>query len=314
MRLLVLGGALLAMAGLLQPSPASFIVGVLRRDALIVPFATYDGKRWKNYWPAPAVDADVPLNLRNVSSRWWGPVGPRDTWQIWTSDASTQMVNVRQPDWAPSYCQKVVGLRTDYQPRFRPPPAASPYPKDGLAVSPPHPVQPFEILGPDSSERGDVIEAIHARFVEREKDALTSLRTAHAGNPRMFPMAPNEKELRAMPPMAVDAMYAYGTSPRTYFVEAAREYKKDGACSAVVYIRGRVVRDSGKFATDDLRPGISLCDRANVSYMLPLGVMKLQTSVYWIAQISSWNREAYTIIDITSRSRAADVVTPGGGC
>ena len=121
MRPFVLCGALLALVGLLQPPPASFTVGVLRRDALIVPFATYDGKRWKNYWPAPAVDADVPLNLRNVSSRWWGPVGPRDTWQIWTSEASPQMVNVRQPDWAPSYCQKVVGLRTDYQPRFRPP-------------------------------------------------------------------------------------------------------------------------------------------------------------------------------------------------
>ena len=314
MRPFVLGGALLALVGLLQPAPASFIVGVLRRDALLVPFATYDGKRWKNYWPAPAVDADVPLNLRNVSGRWWGPVGPRDTWQIWTSDASPQMVNVRQPDWAPSYCQKVVGLRTDYQPHFRPPPAASPYPKDGLAVSPPHPVQPIEILGPDSSERGDVIEAIHARFVELEQDALTSLRNAHAGNPRMFPMAPNEKDLRSMAPVAVDAMYAYGTLPRTYFVEAAREYRKNGVCSAVVYIRGRVVRDSGKFSREGLQSGLSLCDRANVSYMLPLGVMKLQASVFWIAQISGWNRESYTVIDISPGSRAADLTTPGGGC
>src|SRR5215467_1546778 len=193
MRLFVLGGALLALAGLLQPSPASFIVGVLRRDALIVPFATYDGKRWKNYWPAPAADADVPLNLRNVSSRWWGPVGPRDTWQIWTSDSSPQMVNVRQPDWAPSYCQKVVGLRTDYQPRFRPPPVASPYPKDGLAVSPPHPVQPFEILAPDSSERGDVIEAIHARLVERDHNELSTPHMYTLSIHDAFPMAPSEK-------------------------------------------------------------------------------------------------------------------------
>jgi hypothetical protein len=313
MRPFVLGGALLALVGLLQPSPASFVIGVLRRDALIVPFATYDGKRWKNYWPLPALDADVPLNLRSVSSRWWGPVGPRETWQVWTADASPQMVNVRQPDWASSYCQKVIGLRTDYQPRFRPPPVASPYPKDGLAVSPPHPVQPFEILGPDSSERGDVIEAIHARIVEREQDALSSLPRAHADNPRMFPMAPSEKELRAIPPMAVEAMYAYGNSPRTYFVEAAREYKKNGAC-AVVYIRGRVVRDSGKFSSEALQSGLSLCDRVNVSYMLPLGVMKLQTRVYWIAQMSGWNRESYAVIDISAGSRAADVATPGGGC
>ncbi len=75
-----------------------------------------------------------------------------------------------------------------------------------------------------------------------------------------------------------------------------------------------MVRDSGKFSTEDLRLGITLCDRANIPYMLPLGVMKLQTGVYWIAQMSGWNRESYTIIDITPHSRTKDQVTPGGGC
>jgi hypothetical protein len=127
-------------------------------------------------------------------------------------------------------------------------------------------------------------------------------------------LPPNDKELRATPSMAVEAMYAYGTSPRTYFVEATREYKRDGECSAVMYARGLVVRDSGKFSTENLRLRFALCDRASVSYMLPLGVMKLQTGVYWIAQMSSWDRESYTIIDITPQSRVKDQVTPGGGC
>ena len=42
-----------------------------------------------------------------------------------------------QPDWFKTYCQKQIGLRTDYQPRVPPPgPDTQPYPKDGLAVSP----------------------------------------------------------------------------------------------------------------------------------------------------------------------------------
>jgi hypothetical protein len=114
--------------------------------------------------------------------------------------------------------------------------------------------------------------------------------------------------------MAVEALYAYGTSPRTYFVEATREYKRDGECSAVMYARGTVVRESGKFSTENLRLNFALCDRATVSYMLPLGVLKLQGGVYWIAQMSSWDRENYTIIDITPHSRTKDQVTPGGGC
>ena len=82
----------------------------------------------------------------------------------------------------------------------------------------------------------------------------------------------------------------------------------------MTFIRGLVVKDSGKVSTDGLHGGFSLCDRANVSYMLPFGVMSLPTGVYWIAQMSGWSRETYTIIDITPRSRAVNVVTPGGGC
>jgi hypothetical protein len=316
MRAFLLSWALLTLAGVLQPSPpASFSVGVLRRDALIVPFATWDGSRWQNYWPLPANNADVPLSIRDVDKRWWGPIGPRDTWQVWTPGSEPQMVKVRQPDWAPSYCQKEVGLRTDYQPRLLPPPpVTSPYPKDGLAVSPPHPVEPIEVLAAGSRESGDVVEAIHARFVEQEHEALQSLIRAHGNNPRQVPLPPNDGELRATPSMVVEALYAYGTSPRTYFIETTREYRRDGACTVVLSGRGRVTRGSGKFTTDGFRLGITACDRSNASYMLPLGVISLPSGVYWIAQISGWDREAYTIIDITPRSEAKDQVTPGGGC
>jgi hypothetical protein len=315
MRPFLLIWALLTLAGVLQPPPASFTIGVLRRDALIVPFATYDGKRWQNYWPVPGNNADVPLNLRNVTKGWWGPVGLRETWQVWTPDSPPQIVRVRQPDWAPTYCQKQVGLRTDYQPRLRPPPpSASPYPKDGLAVSPPHPVETIEILGGGSPERDDVLEAIHARFTKLERDGLDTLRRAHASSPRQVSEPPSEKELLSMPPMVIEALYAHGMTHRTYFVEGAREYRKNGVCTVVALVRGMVARDSGKFSTEGISLGYSACDRASATYMLPLGVMKLQAGVYWIAQMSGWDRGDYTIIDITLHSRAKDQVTPGGGC
>jgi len=315
MRPFLLSWALLSLAGTLQPAPDSFTIGVLRRDALIVPFATYDGKRWQNYWPPPAEHAEVPLSLRNVPKGWWGSVGAREVWQVWMNDSSQRTIKVRQPDWAPTFCQKQVGLRTDYQPYVRPPPpGASPYPKDGLAVSPPHPVEPVDVLGPDSTERADFVEAIHARFVEREHDTLESLIRAHAGNPRQIPLPPTEQELRATPPMAIETLYAYGGSHRTYFVEGAREYKKNGACTVVVLVRGMVARDSGKYSTEGLRLMLSACDRANASYMLPLGVLSVSGGVYWIAQISGWDRESYNIIDITPHSKAADRSAPGGGC
>jgi hypothetical protein len=117
-----------------------------------------------------------------------------------------------------------------------------------------------------------------------------------------------------MPPMVIDALYAHGTARRTYFVEGAREYRKNGACTIVVLVRGMISRESGKFSTDGIRLGLSACDRANARYMLPLGVISLPTGLYWIAQMAGWDRESYTIIDITPGSKAADKVTAGGGC
>jgi hypothetical protein len=114
--------------------------------------------------------------------------------------------------------------------------------------------------------------------------------------------------------MALDALYAYGTSRRTYFIEGSREYKKDGLCSAVVLVRGMISRESRKFSTEGLRLGISACDYRSASYMLPLGVMSLPTGTYWIAQMAGWSRESYSIIDITKGSKANDKSAPGGGC
>ena len=316
MRPFLLTWALLSLAGVLQPqAPASFTVGVLRRDALIVPFATYDGKRWQNGWPVPANNTEVPFSLRDVPGRWWGTPGPRDTWQVWTPGSPPQTVKVRQPDWAPSYCQKQIGLRTDYKPRLLPPPPmTSPYPKDGLAVSPPHPVEPIEVLAADSREFSDVVEAIHTRFVEQEHEALQSLIRAHGNNPRQVPLPPNDDELRTMPPMIIESLYASGSARRTYFVEGAREYRKNGACTVVALVRGLVARESGKFSTEGIRVGLSACDRANATYMLPLGVMSLPTGTYWIAQTSGWSGEYYTVVDIASHSLTVDTKTPGGGC
>lgn len=315
MRPFLLSWALLAsVISLLQPSPAAFTLGILRRDALIVPIATYDGKRWDNDWPAPAGNVDVPISLQNVPRRWWGPVSARQTWQVWTSPASPQLVNVRQPDWAPAYCQKQVGLRTDYQPRVRPPSAGTqPFPIDGLAVSPPQPVEPVEVLSLDSPERGAVAEAIHRSFTDQETAAFRQWVTARRTNTALSE-PPSEKELEAVPTKSIEALYAYGSTRRTYFVEASREYKRGGECLAVAFGAGWIVRDQGRFSAPSLRFSVESCDRSDLSYMWPVGVMSLPTGRYWIAQASGWNRQTYDIVDITSPAPKIVLRTPGGGC
>ncbi|HMJ86544.1 MAG TPA: hypothetical protein VK504_25375, partial [Vicinamibacterales bacterium] len=43
-----------------------FSVGALRRDGIVIPFATYDKNHWETNWPAPKLDLIVPVDLRAV--------------------------------------------------------------------------------------------------------------------------------------------------------------------------------------------------------------------------------------------------------
>jgi hypothetical protein len=324
MRLLLAVGALSVVSGAQLPSPAvltavlptealaevgsaGFTLGILRRDAMVVPFATYDGKRWENHWPQPSQDVDVPINLRSVPGRWWGLGGPLDTWQVWAGAAPPRIVRVRQPDWSQTHCQKQVGLRTDYQPKEWPPgPEAQPYPKDGLAVSPPHAVEPIETLPSDSAERPALAEILRAAFAMREEEALDRARTDG------LHVRAGRKELEAVP-ITIEALYAFGTKHRVYWAEAIREYKKEGTCF-IVYGGGWVVLDSGKLTYGQFDVLVVPCSRLGLRYMLPLGVISLPRGPHWIAQWSGWDNEEYAVVDIGARSIDSVLRVWGGGC
>jgi hypothetical protein len=309
MRCLVAAGALLAsVVSAAQSGSTNFTLGVLRRDATIVPFATYDGKRWETHWPQPSQEVDVPINLRSVPGRWWGQQGGTlDSWQVWAGAAPPQTVHVRQPDWLQTHCQKQVGLRTDYQPNQWPPgPETQPYPKDGLAVSPPHAVEPIETLPPESAERPALAEILRAAFAMREEDALDLTRREGS------PVRASKKELEALP-ITIEALYAFGTRHRVYWAEAVREYKKADTC-AIVFGAGWFVLDSGKLTHGEFQVLVVPCSRDGLHYMLPLGVISLPRGQYWIEQWSGWDDERYDVVDIR-----ADPITPvlavwGGGC
>jgi len=301
--------AFFGLVALVSPAvaPPVVTIGVLRRDAMIVPFATYDGKEWKDYWPDPRSDVEVPVSLSSVPRRWWGPAEPLAAWQIWT-DSTSQTVHVREPDWLQTHCQKQIGLRTDYQPREWPPgPDAQPYPKDGLAVSPPQAVQPIERLTSDSVEGQGLAEGVRVAFNLREAEGVARAEDDGAN------VHPGKKELETLP-ITIEAAYAFGTKRRAYWVEATREYKKGATCGADLFGSGWFLIDADKLASVVFNVQMVPCDREGVDYMLPLGVMSFPRGVYWIAQWSGWNREEYAIMEIRSKAVVPVLSVWGGGC
>ena len=289
-----------------DPRPV-FGVGVLRRDGIVIPFATYNGKSWETKWPTPRLDLVVPVDLRAVPSSWWGPTQALRAWDAWIGRTTPQPLEVTQLDWVDVHCVRQVGLKTTYRSdKPVPAPAIQPYPKDGFAVSPPQAVEPIELLSPSDRE----VQAIAADFrvafnkAEREVEihyGHSVVRRAREG------VAPE-----------IEAVYAYGHEPRVYYIEATRAYRKlgqsAGECSEVAFGTGWLSRE--RDTTRSLATVLDLlrCDRYGASYMFPFGVMRLAGKLFWLAQFSGWDRERYVVIEVKPKAVEARINVFGGAC
>jgi hypothetical protein len=147
--------ALGAAPGESDGTRSAFGVGVLRRDGIIIPFGAFDGKRWSNSWPLPALELTIPIGLRGVPSKWWGPTGPLETWQVWRA-GEPQRVNVVQTDWVDVHCVRQIGLRSDYMPPAAlPPRTVQPYRRTVSRCRPPNRsnMSPSSLLNPRTRAR-----------------------------------------------------------------------------------------------------------------------------------------------------------------
>jgi hypothetical protein len=305
--------ACVAALGAAEPRRGAFGVGALRRDGVVIPFAAFDGKNWSSPWPSPAADVTVPINVRGVPSRWWGPTSALEAWQAWldkpgTSALEARALRVVQPDWVDVYCRRQVGLRTDYRAeRPLPPRTEQPFPKDGLVTSPPQPVDRIEITPVDSTDARGLIPALRGAFNDAERTLEQKF---------THPISRSSRE--GVDP-TIEAVYAFGDNPRVYYVEATRSYRKlpqqPGECTAIGFGTGWFVRDGTGVRMLTMAVDLVNCgDRYGASYMLPLGVMRLNDRLYWIAQFSGWDHERFVVLEITPKSVDVMVSAWGGSC
>jgi len=220
---------------------------------------------------------------------------------------ATRTLKVVQPDWVEAHCQRQIGLRTDYVPAAAaPPPATQPYPKDGVAVSPPQTVEPIAIVPPLGSDAIGLTPALLDAFNRSER--IVEQRYGH----------PIRRQAREGVVPTVEAVYAFGDDPRVYYVEALRPYRtlgqSLGECSSLAFGTGWFVREGGQVRSLLTVVDLLRCDRAGASYMLPLGVVRIANRLYWLAQFSGWDHERFAVLEIKEKTVEAALSVWGGGC
>ena len=67
-----------------QVAADNFIVGVLRANGIIIPFARHDGPHWANSWPEPADRPTAPpAPLEQIPREWLSDSGLASNWRLW---------------------------------------------------------------------------------------------------------------------------------------------------------------------------------------------------------------------------------------
>src|SRR5918993_2407071 len=140
-----IGFLLLAHTMLASPAPqpeppsdaaAPFLVGVLRRDGVVSPFASFDGNDWEAQWPSDLRSVEVPISLDVVPRKWWGKSGPVQQMTAWSDGVNRGAVRLTRPTVMRLMCSSHLGLTSDYRSTQPSPPlVVQPYPKDALVVA-----------------------------------------------------------------------------------------------------------------------------------------------------------------------------------
>jgi hypothetical protein len=297
-------------------SPERGVIGVLRRDGVVLPFAAFRGRTWRVTWPEGLRAREVPVNIEAVPDEWWGGERP-EGWQVWLTDGTNRPLAVRTPSVFSTYCVTRLGLRTDYVPSEPPPPvAAQPFPKDGVAVTGGLRVERIEAVEKASAEWTALETELRKDFDRAEDREISG-----AGNTAGWRHPLNPQKRKAIP-IRLESWYRMPVDENggsASYVEAVRSYPPgpdDEGCGLETFFSGWIVRENpSEKPRVQVAARLMYCDRVGANYMIPFGKVRLRQNWYWIYQLAGYDSEWYAVAQV-SRSRASVVAEyfAGGGC
>jgi hypothetical protein len=304
--------AAFAAAGARGAERQKFTLAALRRDGVIIPFASFDGRNWGLHWPESDLGVALPISRADIPKGWWGPQGPDAPWTAWLPGGETRPLTLGQPVHAKVFCSGHPAVATDY--RGGPlDPREPTVPKDGLAIAGDVKIQEIINISIHAPEAKRVIDLITDEFNKQE--ALATQRFINWSHPFWA-------EERKQYDIDLEAFYRSSESTsrgkwKTTYVEAIRRFPPramDRDCGLITFARGWIIEQEGKPPVINIGARVTYCDRAEVSFMLPFGRLMIDNEVYWVYQMSSWRDELYSVARIRPDGARSVVAVAGGGC
>ena len=304
--------ALPAPAPPAEEDEAPFVLGVLRRDGLVFPFASFSGKQWESRWPDELRWIEVPLSLGDVPSKWWGKAGAPSQFTIWSDGVARGPLRLGRPVMVTAACQRRIGVTSNYRStEIPPPPAVRPYPKDGLVTSGPQRIDAIPVVPPGSPEFVAAAMALLEPMDRAEQAAVSQFSDWHH---------PVSRKERRKVPIEIEALYRASMDAEgwtAYHVEVIKRYApgpEDEGCGLVTSATGWMAAGPKEKRWTELSARVTYCDRKGVAYFLPLGIMHLRGRTYWIFQTSGYEIERYSVVRPTSKAVEFETGYTAGSC
>jgi hypothetical protein len=274
-------------------------LAVLRRDGLMLPFASFNRDTWQISWPINPMMLEMPPTIAAIPDRWWGTRSP-DQWRAWLTTGENQALEPTAPLPFRIFCAPRLGLRTNYRSALPLPPApVEPYPKDGLVISGDVSLEPIESVARESAEWTTLSVTLLKEFDRVEEDTLRKVR-ANTGWRHIIPADERRKQ-----PVRLESWYRSPSGEPGWtvsYVEAVRQYPpepEDRGCGLETLVSGWLHHYNGALQkASDLRGKITYCDRVGATYMLPFGRIRPRERIYWVFQLSGWEDEWYEVAEV----------------
>jgi hypothetical protein len=291
-----------------RPSPAEAArdhdgrgaLGVLRRDGILFPFASFSRDSWRVTWPVNLVPyVEIPAAGDAIPQKWWGTPSPGQ-WRAHLTSGAQVPLELKAPTVFQSFCSPKLGVRTTYssdQPI--PPVRVDPFPKDGLAISGGVPLEPIESISSASPDWPLLAAALLTDFNRVEDETISRVRNNSGWRHTVPP------EQRRALPVRLESWYRSPSSEPGWtvsYVEAVRQYPprpEDKGCGLETLISGWLHhRDGQLMKGTELRGKLTYCDRVGATYMLPFGRIRPKDQTYWVFQLSGWESEWYEVVAV----------------
>jgi hypothetical protein len=271
-----------------QGQTAPFVVGVWGQGDAIIPFADFDGQRWRSNWPSPVEAQPDSIPLSQIPAEWWGRSTFRSTWELIEPNDGRRSVQITgtAPAGLGSDCSGSLGLKTDA------PVETFPY-GTVLAASRSGVVEPVNKLASNAAGWRTVSALLPEIYRRHEAKAWKDV--SEDFRPDMD---------AALSTSRLDALYMFRDELGEYaYFESSRQFarRREQAGDQRSVITGWLWRPSATtpFQLVTVQATTSDGDGKGAASLRPLGVVRDGSRRFWLATLSSYAYSGVTVLGVS---------------